>query len=149
MKEQSRSWIDMLYWPVTLGMVAFGLIATITFVAVGIPFLLLGALFIVLSPVRRRPNVLWPGAVGALFFVVAVVVVAPRGCTVKGGARDDHQGRTRFLPMDYSGGGDYDPSYWPALAAGIGTGGVAAAVTRFVLGAGGTRRHRRRPRGSP
>jgi hypothetical protein len=125
------------YWCVAVLLVGFGFLALFS---IGAPFLLTGTAMMVVSPWRRRREVLWPTLVGVWAFVLGYLLVAPLGCTYTAIAVTEgapvpvsHTTCTNILGIDYSGTGTYDPSLVPALVVAVGAGVAGALTMRFLL----------------
>jgi hypothetical protein len=125
------------YWALAVFLTAFGIPAL---ASIGAPFLLVGMVMMALWPMRRRARAFWPVLVGVIVFCAVYTLVAPFGCERSGflspeGAEVDEQATcTSIVGVGYSGSGDWDPSYVPAILAGLGIGVVAGAVTRQLVG---------------
>ncbi len=127
------------YWGVALGLTLFGFLALLS---IGAPFLLLGLTLMVMFPFRHRRGLFWPVVVGVLAMSAVFLLVAPFGCeregtlSAEGVEEEAHATCSSVIGIRYSGVGDWDPSYLPAVIAGLAAGGIGAATTRLV----GTRR---------
>lgn len=123
----------LAYWAFAIALTAFGLL---DLVGIGAPFFLLGATLLGMGRFRHRPRAFWPPVVAVLAFIIALVLVVPLGCTrtptAQPGSGPATEGRTscsNALGIGYSGGGDYQPSYLPALFAGLVAGVAGASLT--------------------
>ncbi len=130
----------VVYWMIALFLVVFGLLA---FLHIGAPFLFAGVTMIVATAFRRRPLLFWPVVVGVATFCAGVLLVGPFECeraTVHPGQAEteavEEATCSSVLGIGYSGTGDYEPSFLPAILAGVGAGAVAAAAARLVAARG-------------
>ena len=118
-------------------LVVFGLLA---FLHIGAPFLLAGLTMVATVPLRSRPRIFWPVIVGVFAFSAIFLLVAPFDCertmTHPGQAETEEVEEascSSFVGIGYSGTGDYEPSFLPAILAGIGAGAVAAVAARLMI----------------
>lgn len=122
------------YWAGVLALVLFGWLAILT---LGAPFVLLGLTLAVLFPWRRRRGVLATGMAVILGLVVGYALVAPLSCSatltsVPGESFSDGSTTcSNLLGIRYEGDGDYDPSLFPALVAGVVLAVVAGVATAW------------------
>ncbi|MCA1726580.1 MAG: hypothetical protein LC722_02665 [Actinobacteria bacterium] len=121
----------------TIVLIAIG-VGAFTLGSVGWELILFGVLLGLLVPLRRDPGVFWPLAIGLVVFLGGYVAIAPSGCTT--GARVEvgrEQVPVRFcdslVGFEYEREGTEDPNPFPAFAAAIGAGLVAAAVVRLPM----------------
>jgi hypothetical protein len=131
---------SILYWTVTVLLVGFGYVGLFS---VGAPFLLTGLAMLIIGRWRDRARVLWPALIGVWSFVLGYVLVAPLACTSAGGAPSvrgaasppavGHTTCTNILGIDYSGGGGYNPSLFPALVAGLLAAAIGAVLARHAI----------------
>lgn len=113
----------------------------VTIFSIGLPILVLGVALLVLTPVRTRPTIFRPALAGVLGFLIGSILVAPLGCTtsttvVTGAGALVETGSTTcssILGPEYSGSTTYDPSYVPALLAGLLLGAIAWVAVRAVV----------------
>jgi hypothetical protein len=134
----------VVYWMIALFLAVFGLLA---FLHIGAPFLLAGVTMIVARPFRRRPLIFWPVVVGVAGLCTVVLLVGPFDCertTTHPGQAETQEVEeadcSSLLGIGYSGTGDYEPSFVPAILAGVGVGVVAAAAARLVAARGSAAR---------
>ena len=143
------------YWALVVVLCVFGIVGIFS---IGMPILLLGLTLAVVAPWRSQPAVLWPAVTAVVAFVAGFLLVTPLGCsTSASSASSDVPAQTitctNVLGIDYSGQGQYNPSQWPALLAGLALSALAAATVRVLLRRGETdidlsREQRRRGTGS-
>jgi hypothetical protein len=133
MNQENRGHVlAAAYWAAAIVLIGFGALAIFS---VGFPFLLLGVVMAVLWPLRARRELFFPLLAGTLGFIVAAVLASPLGCTTSVGFGEGPS-RTEcanLLGIEYTGIGAYDPPRWPALVAGVASGGLVALVTRCAL----------------
>ncbi len=134
----------VVYWMIALFLVVFGLLA---FLHIGAPFLLAGVTMVVAAPFRRRALLFWPVLVGVVTFSAVILLVGPFSCertTLHPGQAETQEVEeatcSSVLGIGYSGTGDYEPSFLPAILAGVGAGVVAAAAARLVAARGSAAR---------
>ncbi len=124
------------YWSLAVFLTAFGILAL---ASIGAPFLLIGVVMIVLWPFRHRPRLFWPVMAGVVAFGVVFLLAAPFECertgtlSPEGVEEEEHATCSSVIGVDYSGVGDWDPSYLPTILAGLGIGVVAAVGTRLLV----------------
>ncbi len=143
------------YWVVALTLTLGGLIAASGLIWLGIPAFLLGLTLLAMGRLRGRPRVFWPVVGGVVIFLGVTTAVMPMGCTAttpeagsSATATPDHTECSNALGLRYSGGGDYSPSYVPALLAGLLAGGGGAGAIGLATGRrpDRPRRHQGAPR---
>jgi hypothetical protein len=111
----------------------------VTILSIGFPILVLGVTLLALTPVRTRPTIFRPALAGVLGFLIGLILVAPLGCTTSSTALPGSAVQTgsttctSILGPEYSGSATYDPSYVPALLAGLILGAVAWLVVRTIV----------------
>ncbi|MFQ5556515.1 MAG: hypothetical protein ACE5GB_03265 [Acidimicrobiales bacterium] len=132
------------YRALVVVLIVFGVVAGFS---IGIPFLFMGLILAVMSPLRGRPAAFWPPIAAILGFIAGYAVVAPLRCTSTSSSDGGQFSTTvcdNIIGLDYSGSVSYEPSLGPALSTGLGVAVVAAIVTRLALrgGASGPREER-------
>lgn len=107
----------MGYWITSLGLIAFGLIGSLS---IGRPFLLVGLALLVLGPLRSRPVLFWPPLVGVILYNLGYWAVAPFYCTVTEGVVGTSSTEcSSLIGIRYAGSGIYNPPLEQAHLAGL------------------------------
>jgi hypothetical protein len=121
------------------------LVGLVTLISIGFPILVLGVALLALTPVRTRPTIFRPALAGVLGFLIGLILVVPLTCStstststtaVAGASATAGTGSTTctsILGPEYSGSATYDPSYVPALLAGLILGAAAFVSVRAVV----------------
>lgn len=126
----------IVYWTLALLLTVFGFLA---FAWIGAPFLVLGVAMFLMGPLRHRTRLFWPVIVGVFAFSAVFLVAAPFACERSGtlspeGVEEAEQATcSSLIGIDYSGVGDWEPSYIPTLLAGLGIGAVAAVACHVLI----------------
>jgi hypothetical protein len=132
----------VVYWLCACALTLFGFLAALS---IGAPFLLVGLTMIVVWPLRKRPQIMWPVLAGVTAFSAVFLLAAPIECsrsiTSSAAGEEEEADCPSIAGIHYSGTGDYEPSFLPAVLAGLGAAGVAAASTRALV----VRSHRVEP----
>jgi hypothetical protein len=118
------------YWVLAYTLIPFGVV---TGFSIGVPFLLLGLLLLVLSPVQHRAAIFWPMVIAYLVSVASYILTAPSCSSFS------HNGSPRvttcssLLGIDQTGGDCVSPSLGSALLFGLTAGLLAGVGLRVVL----------------
>lgn len=121
----------MGYWVASLGLIAFGVIASFS---IGRPFLLVGIAMLILGPLRRRPVLFWPPLLAVIAYNVGYWAVAPLYCTATEAAGGTSTTTcSSLIGIGYSGSGIYNPSLDPANQAGLLLAAVAFVVVLAMM----------------
>jgi hypothetical protein len=118
------------YWVLAHTLIPFGVV---TGFSIGIPFLLLGLLLLVLSPVRYRPTIFWPVIVGYLVLVVGYIVAAPSCSSFSHNGSPRVTTCSNLIGIDQTGGDSVNPSLGSALLFGLTAGLLVGVGLRVVL----------------
>ncbi len=118
------------YWVLAYTLIAFGVV---TGFSIGIPFLLLGLLLLVLSPVRHRAAIFWPIVIAYLVSVASYILTAPSCSSFSHNGSPRVTTCSNLIGIDQTGGDSVNPSLGSALLFGLTAGLLVGMGLRVAL----------------